>query len=115
MSFEDFFESESAFNGALVGVFIGIVAAVVAVLVVYYRKKSRDDKSPVQTVSAKIVSMRPYVNRPNTAFYVMFEFSDGGRQELLVSPEASSVMAVNDMGTLTYQGTRFKKFERSTV
>ncbi|WKL05192.1 DUF2500 domain-containing protein [Paenibacillus amylolyticus] len=47
-----------------------------------------------------------------TRYYVTFEFDNGERTELIVGGNHYGMMVENDRGMLTYQGTRFKHFER---
>ncbi|MFB9278448.1 DUF2500 domain-containing protein [Cohnella cellulosilytica] len=48
----------------------------------------------------------------NTNYYVTFEFEDRARKELYVKASLFGLLAVQDRGELTYQGTRFLDFAR---
>ncbi|MNM86227.1 hypothetical protein D3C76_62250 [compost metagenome] len=45
-------------------------------------------------------------------YYITFEFEDSSRIELYVTHSYYGIISVGDRGTLTYQGTRFKDFDR---
>ncbi|MBQ9784893.1 MAG: DUF2500 family protein [Clostridia bacterium] len=51
-------------------------------------------------------------NSPNAGSLIIFEFEDGNRQEFAVNTSASSTLVEGDTGKLTYQGTKFLRFER---
>ncbi len=46
------------------------------------------------------------------SYYITFEFSNGSRQEFRIKHKLYGLISVDDLGYLTYQGTRFKDFER---
>ncbi len=48
-----------------------------------------------------------------TQYFITFENEDGNRQEFQVSERDFGQIAEEDTGNLTYQGTRFKHFERT--
>jgi hypothetical protein len=48
-----------------------------------------------------------------TSYFSTFEFGDRERREFVVSGEQYGMLAEGDVGTLTYQGTRYHGFERS--
>jgi len=88
----------------------------------------KNNNSPVLTVDAKIVTKRTAVSRHNsihhnnnhamnhhsasTAYFVTFEVDSGDRMELQVKDKAYGLLADGDVGKLTFQGTRYKGFER---
>lgn len=83
-----------------------------------------NNNQPVLTVSAKVTSKRTKVSRHNhhhgnhvhhhssTHYYATFEVESGDRMELKVNDQEFSMLAEGDYGNLTFQGTRFKSFER---
>jgi len=85
---------------------------------------SNNNKQPVLSVKAKIVTKR--VNTSNstsmhdehhhhsssTFYHVTFEVESGDRMELQVSGSEYGQLAEGDVGKLTFQGTRYKNFER---
>lgn len=48
----------------------------------------------------------------STTYYVTFEFGSGDRFEFAVGGPEFGMLAERDSGKLTFQGTRFLKFER---
>ncbi|MNO55694.1 hypothetical protein D3C76_461880 [compost metagenome] len=68
--------------------------------------------------SCKVVNKRTEVwgniddSSANTNYYITFEFEDNSRIEFLVKFNHYGLISVGDRGTLTYQGTRFKDFDR---
>ena len=88
---------------------------------------SKNNNSPVLTVSARIVAKRAAVSNhthhhgggmsmhgaySSTAYYVTFEVESRDRMELRVPDREYGLLAEGDTGRLTFQGTRFKGFER---
>ena len=85
---------------------------------------SKNNASPVLTVEAKIVAKRENTVRhhnhnnyamtsTNTQYYVTFQVESGDRIELSVSGTEYGMLVEGDSGRLTFQGTRYKGFERS--
>lgn len=88
-------------------------------------KKNND--SPVLTVDATIIAKRTNVSRSthntgtdsmhhtstSTTYYVTFEVQSGDRLEFMVQSTEYGMLAEHDTGKLTFQGTRFLKFERN--
>ncbi len=52
------------------------------------------------------------VSSSSSWYYATFEFPSGDRREFLVSGQESGLLAEGDHGRLTYQGTRYRRFER---
>ncbi|WP_339315901.1 DUF2500 domain-containing protein [Paenibacillus sp. FSL R10-2734] len=48
----------------------------------------------------------------NTNYYITFEFEDQTRIELHIKANEFGLISIGDQGELTYQGTRFKEFNR---
>jgi len=88
---------------------------------------NHNNHSPVLTVDVKIVSKRTdvSVHRHNhgdnhmghtsrsTTYYVTFQVESGDRIELQVPDNEYGLLVEGDVGKLTFQGTRFKGFQRS--
>lgn len=90
----------------------------------------KNNNSPRLTVSAKIVSKRQnttYHNHPNagdvsgahgyhsianTTYYVTFQFESGDCMEMAVPGSEYGMLAEQDEGKLTFQGTRYLSFNR---
>ena len=117
---------ESIFNAMfiLVPLFIGIIFLVVigSIIVAIVRgiaEWRNNNAQPLLKVTASVVTKRQHVSgggndtSASTHYYTTFETVDDGlRQEFSVSPTEYSGMADGDVGSLTYQGTRFKGFVR---
>jgi len=83
-----------------------------------------NNQQPVLDVPAKVVSKRNHISRSSsnhnghhhghtrTTYYVTFEVESGDRMELHVPSKDFGLLAEGDIGKLTFQGTRFHKFER---
>ena len=85
-----------------------------------------NNNSPVLTVTAKIVAKRAAVSRhhnhsnnihhhhsSSTTYYITFEVESGDRMELKLPDKEYGLLAEGDAGKLTFQGTRYKGFERN--
>ncbi|MBU3143021.1 DUF2500 domain-containing protein [Clostridium sp. CF012] len=85
---------------------------------------SNNNKKPVLSVKAKVVTKRTHTssrgsmndNQPihssSTFYHATFEVESGDRMELQISGSEFGLLAEGDVGKLTFQGTRYKKFER---
>lgn len=87
----------------------------------------RNNASPVLTVDAKIAAKRADVKRnynntgtgnmhrtsSSTTYYATFEVSSGDRLEFSIRANEYGLLAENDIGKLTFQGTRYLGFERN--
>lgn len=104
----------------VIGIFI--VSAVKGV-----SRWSKNNDSPVLSVQAKVVAKRSDVqsfhhhNADNmamsntsysTTYYTTFEVESGDRMELAVGDVEFGMLVEGDFGKLTFQGTRYKGFER---
>jgi Protein of unknown function (DUF2500). len=88
---------------------------------------NKNNHSPILTVDSKIVAKRMAVSHHNhngadntamhhssssTTYYATFEVESGDRLELHIPPREYGMLAEGDAGRLTFQGTRYKGFER---
>jgi hypothetical protein len=84
---------------------------------------SNNNKQPILLVKAKVVSKRAHTsnsssihddhyNSSSTSYHVTFEVESGDRMELQVNGSEYGKLAEGDAGKLTFQGTRYKNFER---
>lgn len=116
------------FSGVPTGflVFGGIVAAIVVlvfatIIVKGVARWSSNNASPVVTTAARVVARRNDVSggggesHARTVYFATFELPTGERQELAVPAREFGLIADGDAGQLTYQGTRFKGFARSSI
>jgi hypothetical protein len=102
-----------------------IFAAVLVVIVVQVSRNvaewADNNSKPVLSAPARVVAKRSATSgnvSPNagghvsTAYYATFELASGERQEFLIRGDQYGMLAEDDAGTLTYQGTRYHGFER---
>lgn len=87
----------------------------------------RNNESPVLTVEATVVTKRADVRNyhhntgtdnmhhmsSSTTYYATFEVTSGDRMEFKIRDTEYGMLVENDMGRLTFQGTRYLGFERS--
>jgi hypothetical protein len=118
------------FNGFIVIFFI-IFALILGLFVVTIIKGAKqwntNNNSPVLTVVAKIVAKRIDVRHSSssldndnglhsystsTNYYITFEVESGDRLEFVVPGDEYGVLVEGDEGKLTFQGTRYKGFQR---
>jgi len=79
---------------------------------------SKNNQSPVLTVPAEVVAKRSKTSggsgdsSASTRYFVTFQVQSGDRLELGVRGSEFGMLAEEDLGMLTFQGTRYKGFER---
>ncbi len=105
-------------------VFVMVIVVFIATAVRGVAEWNRNNHSPVLTVEARVAAKRTSVSHhhhnndgmdhmsTSTSYYVTFEFESGDRLELHVPDSEYGYLAEGDMGRLTFQGTRYKGFER---
>jgi hypothetical protein len=82
------------------------------------RQWAKNNNEPELTVPAKIVTKRSDTwggsgnSSAHTSYYITFEVQSGDRLELKLDGREYGMLAEHDFGLLTFQGTRFKTFER---
>lgn len=74
----------------------------------------RNTNSPLLTVPAEVASKRIHVQGDNshTTYYVTFEVQSGDRIEFTVKGKEYGMLVEQDLGLLSFQGTRYMSFER---
>ncbi len=88
------------------------------------REWVNNNSSPIETKKAKVVAKRTSVDRYRgagnrrrgrnvTTYYITFELENGERMEFKVKDKEYGMLAERDEGELTFQGTRYKGFERT--
>lgn len=120
-----------------IGFFIFVVCGFIATSVFgvalfgFVAKKGLDEwesnnRQPVLSVEARVVGKRQEASghvhhhghvggSVSTWHHVTFELSSGERREFTVGGEEYGMLVEDDAGTLTYQGTRYKGFERQRM
>ncbi|UQZ37069.1 DUF2500 domain-containing protein [Paenibacillus sp. PK3_47] len=109
-------------TGTVIPIFLALMIGIVAVSAGRgLLQWSRNNKAPLQTVPARIVSKRSEVrqqaqedtsSRTSTTYYLTFEDETGLRTEFKVEGSEFGMSAEGDRGVLTYQGTRYRGFQR---
>jgi hypothetical protein len=86
---------------------------------------SENNEQPVLTVQAKVVAKRADTSvyrragnnnlgtTSSTSYFATFEFASSDREEFSLSEREYGLLAENDSGELTFQGTRYKGFTRA--
>jgi hypothetical protein len=120
------------FMFTVVPVFIGIIFVLVIGIVIFRMVKggmewNSNNHSPILTVNAKVTAKRVAVSNhhhhhsgdmsthhdsSSTTYFATFEVESGDRMELKVPDKEYGMLAEGDLGKLTFQGTRYKGFER---
>lgn len=91
------------------------------------RQWKKNNDSPVLSVAAAVVTKRTNVEHfhsdggqggvssssASTTYYVTFEVESGDRLEFRVKSKEYGLLAENDTGILTFQGTRYHGFVRN--
>ncbi|MCD8367480.1 MAG: DUF2500 domain-containing protein [Clostridiales bacterium] len=103
-----------------------IVLIIILVSVVRSLKEWQgNNRSPVLDVEAVVVSKRQDFSThmhnagdgvmhhtTHCSYYITFQFHSNDRLELSVSGQQYGMLSEGDLGTLTFQGTRFLGFQR---
>ena len=101
-------------------VFCVVLASFIVVAARGIAQWNRNNRAPVLTVEATVAAKRMHHSgadnmahsAASTAYFVTFEVESGDRMELAVTGEEYGLLIEGDTGRLTFQGTRFKGFDR---
>lgn len=99
-------------------IFIAVLGVFGYVIVKGLSTWMSNNAADIVTEKGKVVSKRTQVwgggnnTSASTSYFVTFELEDGHRMELPIKAQQYGLLAEGDVGDLTYQGTRFKAFER---
>lgn len=102
-------------------IFTLVIGTFIFVAVKGISQWSKNNKSPVLTVPAEIVAKRTETSgghgdsSASTWYYVTFQVQSGDRMELGVTSNEYGMLAEDDLGILTFQGTRYQGFERKKI
>jgi hypothetical protein len=122
----------------IIPIFIGIIFVIVIGSILFSIFKGvgqwrKNEQSPKLSVPAKVKSKRAHVSsstdmhhhqqenhhfhssNSDTSYFVTFEFESGDRSEFHVSGNEYGLISEDDIGILTFQGTRFLGYERKIV
>ena len=107
--------------------FIVVIGLVLNSMIQGAREWNSNNKSPVLSVDANVVAKRTEVSHHHhnfgnntalshhsstTTYFATFEVKSGDRIELKLPDKEYGMLAEGDYGILTFQGTRYKGFER---
>lgn len=105
--------------------FFLVLGIIIFIIISGIMQWNKNNHSPVLTVDAKLVAKRVDVSHhhnntgdgamhtsTSTFYYATFQVESGDRMEFCVSGHEYGMMAEGDVGRLTFQGTRFKSFDR---
>ncbi|SEN04766.1 Protein of unknown function [Paenisporosarcina quisquiliarum] len=104
-------------------IFVGAIFLLVFGIIIFTIIKSlsqwnNNNNSPKLSVPAQVVTKRSKTSggagdsSASTFYYVTFQFDSGDRLELHLSGSDYGMLAEDDLGVLTFQGTRYHSFER---
>jgi hypothetical protein len=93
---------------------IVMVGLVFLPLILYIRQWTQNNNSTILTVDAKVMVKRAILLRTQVHYYVTFEIADGKQKEFNVSGKEYDMLTEGDVGRVSFQGTRYKGFERIT-
>ena len=112
-------------------VFVLVIASFIITIGKGVSTWNKNNHSPRLTVTAMVTSKRTdvshhshgmagdmtgahgYTTTSSTAYYVTFQVESGDRMEFSVRGTEYGMLAEGDMGRLSFQGTRYRAFERS--
>ena len=113
----------------VVVVFVVVIGGFIAAAVRGARQYRYNNRQPVLTVPAQVVSRRsdirvrhnhhagehtaPMHTSSSTDYYATFQVQSGDRMEFSLSGSEYGLLAEGDRGQLTFQGTRYLGFERN--
>lgn len=113
------FGAMSAFGSIFIGaIFLIIACVIVYVIISGVRTWSSNNAAALLTLHCTVVAKRTQVtggsgdSSATTWYYATFQLDNGERVELNVGGSNYGMLVEDDQGMLTYQGTRFKHFER---
>lgn len=119
------FVENNSFDMIFMIVFFIIAGTFLFMIVNGISKWHRNNQSPRLTVRAKVVSKRMDVSshlhgdnmmsHSTTFYYVTFEVKSGDRLEFALKGNDYGMLAENDVGELTFQGTRYISFVREKM
>lgn len=99
-------------------VILGVVGVLLYVIIRGLTGWHKNNSQDIYSDPVKVVDKRTHVwggtgnTGSSTSYYITFEYENGERQEFMVSAKVYSQLAAGDLGTLTWQGTRFHDFQR---
>ena len=99
--------------------FLGFFAVFIVILLRGLKQWNKNNHSPRLTVEATVVGRRNHRSSGGhnhgvyTTYYITFQVESGDRMELNIPSSEYGYIVEGDHGKLTFQGTRFLRFERT--
>ncbi|NQX67875.1 DUF2500 domain-containing protein [Paenibacillus alba] len=99
-------------------IFVLVIGGFIFIIIKSLSTWVSNNASPLQNRTCKVVAKRMQVSRgsgdstSSTSYYATFEFEDRSRLELYIGRQQFGYIVEGDLGTLSYQGTRYKAFSR---
>jgi len=110
--------------------FVLVLGIIIVTVIRGIAQWNKNNNSPILTVEVRIVAKRMSVSdhthhnntgnghttmhtSSSTSYYATFEVESGDRIELHIPTAEYGMLVEGDVGRLTFQGTRYKGFERS--
>ncbi len=112
------------FQWCFFSIFAIVLVIFISVGVRGLKEWNTNNQSPKLRVDAIVTSKRSDVRQgtshhhehssyhASTFYYATFQFEGGDRLEFSITSSQYGLLAERDVGTLTFQGTRFLSFER---
>jgi hypothetical protein len=103
------------------GIFVFVLGVILFSLARAFGEWMYNNGQPIETKPARVISKRSELqgaansaanHHIRTYYYVTFEFEDGDRKEFYVRSNEYGLLTEGDQGKLTYQGTRYHRFDR---
>ncbi|MBD2260519.1 DUF2500 domain-containing protein [Pseudanabaena sp. FACHB-2040] len=105
----------------IVVIFIVVVVGLLVAIFKAIAQWRHNNLQPISSERAQVVAKRTrvsghnsshYNSRTTTFYYCTFEDERGTRHEFQVSGPEYGLLVEGDLGRLSYQGTRYKGFQR---
>ena len=99
--------------------FLAFFGIFIVILFRSLKQWNKNNHSPRLTVAVTVVGRRNHRSggghnhSAHTSYYITFQVESGDRMELPVPAHEYGYIIEGDKGKLTFQGTRFLKFERT--
>ncbi|MER2126263.1 DUF2500 domain-containing protein [Solibacillus sp.] len=95
-------------------VFVIIIGTIILAIFSSIKQGVKNNNSPLLTVPAEVAAKRIHVqgDHSRTTYYVTFEVQSGDRMEFTIDGKEYGMLVEQDVGLLSFQGTRYISFER---
>lgn len=91
-----------------------MLIAIIPIMTKNLKQRAKDSQAPLLKVAAQVIGKRLEVsgNHSFTTYYLTFAVESGDRIELRVEGEEYGQLVEQDVGLLSFKGTRLVSFER---